>query len=82
MKKQYDRPKLLRPVKTLVIVTLSESFRIRPCLPFQVSLRFAKTDHAVGFEIPEYSRFSARVLEYHVEYQVEYLGTAVSRPYL
>ena len=30
MKKPYDRPKKLRAVKTLVRVTLNDSFRIRP----------------------------------------------------
>ena len=30
MKKTYDRPIFLRAVKTLVRVTLSDSFRIRP----------------------------------------------------
>ena len=33
---------VLRAVKTLVIVIVSESFRIGPRLPFQVNLGFAK----------------------------------------
>ena len=41
------RGNFLRPVKDLVIVSLSESFTIRPRLPFRVNLRFAETDRAV-----------------------------------
>ena len=62
MKKPYDRPKCRRTVKALVRLTLSESFRIRPRLPFQVNLRFAKTCPWTGFAKSEFSRFSARVV--------------------
>ena len=51
-------PIFVRAVKALVIVTLSESFTIRPRLPFQVNLRFAKTEPWLSFcsfEIPEYT---------------------------
>jgi hypothetical protein len=46
---------VLRAVKALLArVILSESFRMRPCLPFQVTLRFAKTRPWPGFANEEY----------------------------
>ena len=50
-----------RAVKALVRVTLSESFRIRPRLPFQVNLGIAKTEVWLGFANEEVRPNPARV---------------------
>ena len=49
MKKPITVRNCWRAVKALVRVTLSESFRIRPRLPFQVNLGIAKTEVWLGF---------------------------------
>ena len=60
--------RIWRAVKTLVIVTLSESFRIRPRLPFQVNLGFAKPTARLVLQFPSTADFRLGYLEGIINY--------------
>ena len=62
LKKPITGRTFLRAVKPLVMVTLSESFRIRPRLPFQANLGIAKTEVWLGFANEEVRPNPARVV--------------------